>query len=386
MNGSIYLDIAKVYRQQITQGTLQVGQRLPTVKALAQRHSVSINTAHRALQNLQDEGYIEARGRNGCVVLAEPGAQIIPERHRSAKPATPRLRLGLLAHWNQGHSDSVSPHFVTIARLLSERLYSAGNELHHLVIPTTAAATAETVAAIRAAGLQALLAVSELPPSPGLATAIAATGCHYVSFATGSNAAGDGDIIAVDDEWAIMELTRQLYALGHRHIAYLGTDLDWAHRRGRACAGCLAELGLASCPEDVRYLAAEYPTIEEVLPQVRTMGQYTAIIGSNDHMGAVVTEALRQLGRRMPEDVSVTGYDNFPVDAQKYSLTSVAVPEERVVSTFLALVASRLAGDPTLGDQVTIRLHPLLIPRSSCAPPPSARHSSTTPATHRSTP
>lgn len=63
-------------------GELVVGTKLPTVRALAEQLGLATNTVARAYRELESDGIIETRGRNGSVVLAS-GDSI----HRSLEKA-----------------------------------------------------------------------------------------------------------------------------------------------------------------------------------------------------------------------------------------------------------------------------------------------------------
>ncbi|SNR41160.1 transcriptional regulator, GntR family [Haloechinothrix alba] len=54
--------------QQINDGTLAVGTKLPTVRALAAELGIAANTAARAYRELESAGMIDTRGRSGTFV------------------------------------------------------------------------------------------------------------------------------------------------------------------------------------------------------------------------------------------------------------------------------------------------------------------------------
>lgn len=66
----------------VHEGELVVGSKLPTVRALAEELGVAANTVAKAYRELESDGVIETRGRNGSVVLAS-GDSI----HRSIEKA-----------------------------------------------------------------------------------------------------------------------------------------------------------------------------------------------------------------------------------------------------------------------------------------------------------
>ena len=63
------------FAAQITDGTLVVGTKLPTVRALADELDLAVNTVARAYRELETAGLVETRGRAGTVVSAGDRAQ-----------------------------------------------------------------------------------------------------------------------------------------------------------------------------------------------------------------------------------------------------------------------------------------------------------------------
>ncbi|RIX27946.1 GntR family transcriptional regulator [Amnibacterium setariae] len=59
---------------RIRSGELAAGERLPTVRRLADDLGLAVNTVARTYKELEAEGLVEARGRNGTVVSWSPDA------------------------------------------------------------------------------------------------------------------------------------------------------------------------------------------------------------------------------------------------------------------------------------------------------------------------
>jgi len=78
---------------RVLDGTLAVGTRLPTVRALAQELGIAINTVARAYRELEAAGVVETRGRNGTFVTA--GGDRARERVREAAVGYARLATDL---------------------------------------------------------------------------------------------------------------------------------------------------------------------------------------------------------------------------------------------------------------------------------------------------
>jgi DNA-binding transcriptional regulator YhcF (GntR family) len=69
-----YEQIVAQVRREVERGTLPVGTRVPTVRALAERTGVVPNTVAKAYRELEAAGYLQGRGRAGTFVRAAPAA------------------------------------------------------------------------------------------------------------------------------------------------------------------------------------------------------------------------------------------------------------------------------------------------------------------------
>lgn len=85
----IYQQIRDQIVVGIAQGVLSPGEKLPTVRALADEAGVNMMTVSKAYQLLKQEGYITTDRRSGTVVSAREGAQTVPEQ------TVKRLKLAL---------------------------------------------------------------------------------------------------------------------------------------------------------------------------------------------------------------------------------------------------------------------------------------------------
>lgn len=77
--------------RQIEQGTLQAGERLPGVRALARLNGVSVSTAVTAYQELEARGLVEARPRSGYFVTGRGQGSLEPPRSVLAEPYPSRI-------------------------------------------------------------------------------------------------------------------------------------------------------------------------------------------------------------------------------------------------------------------------------------------------------
>ncbi len=176
--------------------------------------------------------------------------------------------------------------------------------------------------------------------------------------------------IRVDYRRGMEKLTSYLYNLGHRRIGYVGHHLSLGpiHERLQVVRDAVAryadvEVAWASDADTLEGGRRAARSLLERSPHV------TAMVCVNDVMAVGALRELRAQGRRVPEDVSVTGFDNVTL-AQFCSpaLTSVHIPRDQIGQTICDCLLPREHA-PT--DREFL-IDPELVLRDSTAPPPRA--------------
>lgn len=143
-----------------------------------------------------------------------------------------------------------------------------------------------------------------------------------------------GDVVTIDNEAGSTAITRHLVELGHRRIAYVtgpdGRSTTTARLAGFRAA--LAEAGMAVDENLVVHGDFSRQAGREAVERLLAAGRdFTAVLAANDLVAAGAVSALRAAGRRIPEDVSVAGYDNLPTAVDVWpNLTTVHVPLEEI--------------------------------------------------------
>ncbi|MGW6908236.1 LacI family DNA-binding transcriptional regulator [Streptomyces sp. NPDC054940] len=164
--------------------------------------------------------------------------------------------------------------------------------------------------------------------------------------------------------------TRHLVGLGHRRIAMVsGPDHPFCLARLSGYSSALAEAGLPVEPDLVvkTQLTREhgYAAARELLSRP---DRPTAVFTANDMQALGVYQAARELGLRIPHDLSVVGFDDVPAVAwMDPPLTTVHQPlaEMATAATELALALGR--GEQVA--QVGLEIATTLAVRESTAPP-----------------
>jgi DNA-binding LacI/PurR family transcriptional regulator len=167
---------------------------------------------------------------------------------------------------------------------------------------------------------------------------------------------------------------RHLHQLGHRNIAFMrgqtfSSDSDdrWKHLMTVA-----RTLDLPVKPElTVRLQVNEaspelgYPPTEELLAKG---GAFTALVCFNDFAAIGAIRAFRDHGVRVPEDVSVIGFDDIQGAAyHNPSLTTIRQPLRSMGSIAARILLERIRGQKDTVPPLSVR--PELIIRESTAPP-----------------
>jgi LacI family transcriptional regulator len=185
-----------------------------------------------------------------------------------------------------------------------------------------------------------------------------------------------------DDEAGGHAVGKYLIGLGHRRIAYLTLPPDAEATRLRrsglmrafADAGApfpagLVVAGQLSAPHLDQNFA--YETALELLGR---RPRPTAIFCGNDELALQVYNAAAALGVRIPDDLSVVGYDDYHLFSQglRPALTTVELPYRRMGRIAAGLLTQRISDGPAATQ--TIRVEgPLVVRHSTAAPAQAAR-------------
>ncbi|AOY01906.1 PLP-dependent aminotransferase family protein [Jeongeupia sp. USM3] len=91
----LYRQLAIHYRQAIDAGTLAPGSRMPSLRALMDRHAVSLSTALQTCRHLERDGYLEARPRSGYFVRQPRRPACEPVSEPAVRLAEPARYVGI---------------------------------------------------------------------------------------------------------------------------------------------------------------------------------------------------------------------------------------------------------------------------------------------------
>ncbi|WP_219420087.1 LacI family DNA-binding transcriptional regulator [Pseudonocardia nigra] len=178
--------------------------------------------------------------------------------------------------------------------------------------------------------------------------------------------------VAIDQHGGAEAATRYLLELGHRTVHHLAGPQDWMDASSRS-AGWRATLAAAGAwvPEPVTgdwSARSGYAAMRRLLAADRSL---TAVFAANDQMALGALRALDEAGLRVPDDVSVVGFDDVPeAEFFRPPLTTVrqrfGEAGRRAVHLLLDLIRPE---DGRAGRVVPPALVPTeLLVRRSCGP------------------
>jgi DNA-binding LacI/PurR family transcriptional regulator len=178
-------------------------------------------------------------------------------------------------------------------------------------------------------------------------------------------------VVAVDQFAGAANATQLLLDLGHRTVRHIAGPRDFLEAQQRV-AGWRATLQAAGAEVAPVVMGDWSPRSGYELGQrVAEDPEVTAIFVANDQMALGVLRALHELGRDIPGEVSVVGFDDIP-EAQYFTppLTTVRQNFAEMGRSSLRLLLGVMQG--TTDSPAALTIAPELVVRRSTAPPRSA--------------
>ena len=176
------------------------------------------------------------------------------------------------------------------------------------------------------------------------------------------------DTVVSDNYQTAYQAVEYLIRKGHQHIGLVGSEPtsypSLKQRRG-GYSRALRENEITSsyiANFNIRKEAAHDPVIR----LMKEHPQITALFGVNDLVAVNTISAMQEIGLRVPQDVSVIGYDDIDLAVNaKPALTTFHVDTVTMGRTAVQLLMARL--EYPEAARVTLTIHPTLIERESVA-------------------
>ncbi len=176
--------------------------------------------------------------------------------------------------------------------------------------------------------------------------------------------------VVSDNESGAKELARHLISLGHRHIGFIGgpSYATNAMDRERGFQEVIAEHPGATAFVSRGPFGRQngYRTVSSWLDQGFPI---SAVVGVNDTVAIGALEAVLEHGLRVPEDISVAGFDNVDLATSAiFHLTTVSLDIERMGKLAVELLISQLKAEGKF-KPTSMVLTPRLVTRKTSGTP-----------------
>ncbi|HWU75092.1 MAG TPA: LacI family DNA-binding transcriptional regulator [Rhodanobacter sp.] len=163
--------------------------------------------------------------------------------------------------------------------------------------------------------------------------------------------------VTMDEEQAAATLVRHLLELGHRRIAHVVGIRDHGASRWRL-AGYRAAMAAAGLPDDPELVVQGEFTFGSGVIAARQLlaleSRPTAVFAANDDMATGVMWAASEAGLKVPQDLSVCGFDDIPLARQLWpALTTVRQPS-REMGRLAAMQLLEVLRGRSPGDMVQV--------------------------------
>ena len=178
--------------------------------------------------------------------------------------------------------------------------------------------------------------------------------------------------IVLDHDQAATLALKHLKDLGHRHIAFMkGNPLSSdSQDRWEAICRAASQMGLCVDAELTIQIDADDPTPRLGYPFTKQLlskqKPFTALFAYNDMSAIGAIRAIQEQGLRVPQDISVLGFDDIPGAAfHSPSLTTVRQPLNRMGEVAAQSLLDRIEGKKDYPSEIAIE--PELVVRESTA-------------------
>jgi LacI family transcriptional regulator len=185
-----------------------------------------------------------------------------------------------------------------------------------------------------------------------------------------------GDSVLVANEEGAYLATKHLLDQGHRRLGVITGPLNLtnAEERLKGFTRALREAGIKIDPEFVQEAQFDSASgYQAAFRLLRMLPRPTAIFACNDLIAFGLLQAVRELGLRCPDDVSIAGFDSLEfTNFTDPSLTSVYQPGYQLGATAARLLLQRVDGMRSAPKQVSLPTE--LRKRNSVGPPAASEN------------
>jgi DNA-binding LacI/PurR family transcriptional regulator len=341
------------------------GGRLTTMRDIAREAGVSQSTVSRVLNDAPTRVPIAAETR-ARVTLAARRLGYRPNPLARGLRGAPTMLIGAVVR------DITDPFFAGAIEALSVEAMTRGYNVVLGHAHSRADEALALTAVLETRHCDAIVLLGDVQDQPRLLRDLKDSLVPVVALWQGSSALGV-PTIDVDNHAGVRAAVDHVAGLGHQRIAFVGGRPlgDILEREAAFHEAMIKRFGGVrdGYLQHVSNTPSGGATAVEVL--LRLAEPPTAIVASTDTLAFGVLHAAHALGRRVPDDLSVVGFDDILLASHTVpALTTLRMPSREIVGEGLD-IAIELARNPGHRSERTVRvIPPELVIRQSTAPPP----------------
>ncbi|TDT97746.1 LacI family transcriptional regulator [Streptomyces sp. 846.5] len=325
-----------------------------TVRAIAAEAGVSIATVSRVI--------------NGHVTVAPETQDLVRRAMERLQPAPAAARPGAVY---VRCPYVLTDYFGVIVTSIADTLALHGRDL---VLGAGESAQSAHVLTALPRNPAIAGAVLILPPEPDQELQeLRAAGFPFVVVDPRTALPGEIASVSAANAAGARSVTAHLTALGHRRIGVIGGPTQWLAGEARLLGhtSAMAEAGTLTKPDLLRSVE---PTTENGYRAARELlalaDRPTALIAFNDKVAVGILRAAHEQGLRVPQDLSVTGFDDSDLSrSTQPTLTTVRQPLEEMGRIAVSLLTRHLDGHTV--ETLHMELATQLVVRDSTGPVPA---------------
>ncbi len=356
-NQAKYLKLKKYIKDEILMGRIKPGDRIPSENELAQMMSVSRNTVRKAISTLVNEGYLYTEHGKGTFC-----------RDRSITKKNSR-NIGVITTYI---SEYIFPKVIQgIDNVLAQNGYSiilknTDNDVNKEVVYLEELLDKDVEGLIIEPTKSALFSYNL-----NYYEALDRNNIPYVFIHGYYKQLEDRSQVLLDDAEGMYRAVNYLAEIGHRHIVgiFKADDIQGINRH-RGYVRALAEHSLQYDPEYVIWFHTEdrqTKPASELKSMISAGMPVDAVSCYNDEVAFRIYELLKEMGKKVPEDISITGFDDSYLSVNcPVKLTTVSHPKEKLGEIAAQVLIDMIHNNDYKSNPVKKIIKPELIIRDSC--------------------
>jgi len=349
---------ASVLREEIRSGRYSIGERLANERVLAAQLGVSRETIRQSLKILNEERLVMSQHGRGTFVT---------NPNYSPKKDTQATLIGAMVYEKEYYFGSILNGAFSHA---TRRGYILATGINN-----SDKAENDHLEAFLQSGIRGLIFVPQSISQQSIKTYDRLLKEKIPVVILDKKIPGRyEDFVSVDDFQGMVLATQHLIDLGHTRIGYLEhdtpNDLPCQPERQMGFLHTCQQAGICLPQEHHLQLNQEKETFTSIHNVLLQKNRPTAFVCYNDYWAIRVYEVAYKLNLRIPQDLSIVGFDDSPLARSgPLQLTTVCPRPQELGKMLVDLLVNKIeSNQPQI--KRTVLIEPRLVVRETTAPPP----------------